>query len=294
MNYKSSVSDCDYYFLSLLFALKTSTRSSNSFLWDSRGNVLSNILTFVVVPFHKSGNIELGLFDNLHLADVAILDGEDGGSLTLDLLSGGSGNKSLDKSLKISLSGQGRHGINHFGADRADLGGLGVTGLLELIVLLLGEGDAEHTDDVTISGAGVNIGLNDRLLLLDEGAKLVTGHVHTVEVKETVVSLNILDTELDLTVSHGLVIVEISKGELNNTSLQSIGSNLGTLGLGNDGLSALLLGEDGGGDELVPLLLEEGVDSLLLSALLGLCETLVLSLLLIELREKALDDMIKV
>lgn len=148
--------------------------------------------------------------------------------------------------------------------------------------MLLGEGDAEHTDDVTVGGTSINVGLNDGLLLLDEGAKLVTGHVHAVEVEETVVSLNILDTKLDLTVRHGLVVIEIGKGELDNTSLQSIRSNLGTLGLGDDGLSALLLGKDGGSDELVPLLLEEGVDGLLLSALLGLCESLVLSLLMIE------------
>jgi len=245
------------------------------------------------VPLHKSGNIELGLLDHLNLADVAILDGEDGRSFLLDLLSGGSSDKSLDESLEVSLSGQGGHGVDHLGADGADLGRLGVTGLLELIVLLLGEGDTEQTDDVAISGAGVNIGLNDRLLLLDEGAKLVTGHVHAVEVEETVVSLNILNTELDLTVSHGLVVIEISKGELDNTSLQSIGSNLLTLGLGDDGLSALLLGKDGGSDELVPFFLEEGVDGLLLSALLGLCESLVLSLLMMELkRGSGLDDAI--
>ena len=234
------------------------------------------------MPFHKSGNIELGLLDNLHLADVAILDGEDGRGLTLDLLSGSSGDESLNESLKVTLSGQGGHGVDHLGADSADLGRLGVTGLLELIVLLLGEGDAEHTDDVTVGGTSINVGLNDGLLLLDEGAKLVTGHVHAVEVEETVVSLNILDTKLDLTVRHGLVVIEIGKGELDNTSLQSLRSNLGTLGLGDDGLSALLLGKDGGSDELVPLLLEEGVDDLLLSALLGLCESLVLSLLVIK------------
>jgi hypothetical protein len=101
-----------------------------------------------------------------------------------------------------------------------------------------------------------------------------------VEVEKTVVSLNILDTELDLAVGHGLIIVEVGEGKLDNTSLQSIRGNLGTLCLGDDGLSALLLGEDGGGDELVPLLLEEGVDGLLLGALLGFCESLVLSLLL--------------
>lgn len=263
------------------FFLKTATRSSNSLLRDSRGNVLANILTFIVVPLHKSSNIKLGLLDNLHLADVAILDGEDGRCLTLDFLSGCSSNKSLNKSLKVSLSGQGGHSVDHLGADRTDLGRLGVTGLLELIILLLGEGDAEQTDNVTIGGTGINIGLNDRLLLLDEGAKLITGHVHTVEVEKTVVSLNILDTELDLAVGHGLIIVEVGKGKLDNASLQSIRGNLGTLSLGDDGLSALLLGEDGGGDELVPLLLEEGVDGLLLGALLGLCESLVLSLLLL-------------
>lgn len=232
------------------------------------------------MPLHKSSNIELGLLDHLHLADIAILDGEDGRSFRHDLVSGGSSNKSLDKSLQVSLSGQGGHGADHLGADRTDLGRLGVTCLLELIVLLLGESDAEHADDVTVGGTGINVGLNDRLLLLDEGAKLITGHIHAVEVEETVESLNILDTELDLTVSHGLIVVEIGKGEFDNTSLQSIGSNLGTLGLGDDGLSALLLGEDGGGDELVPLFLEEGVDDLLLATLLGLCESLVLSLLM--------------
>jgi len=245
------------------------------------------------VPFHKSGNIELGLLDNLYLADVAILDGEDGRSLTLDLLSGGSSDESLDESLEVSLSGQGGHGVDHLGADSADLRRLGVTGLLELIVLLLGEGNAEHTDNVTVRGTGIDVGLNDGLLLLDEGAKLVTGHVHTVEVKKTVVSLNILDTKLDLTVRHGLVVIEISKGELDNTSLQSLRSNLGTLGLGDDGLSALLLGEDGGSDELVPLLLEEGVDGLLLSSLLGLRESLVLSLLMIDKIERGLDGAIR-
>jgi hypothetical protein len=148
-----------------------------------------------------------------------------------------------------------------------------------LIILLLGEGNAEHADNVSVGGTAVNVGLDDGLLLLDEGAKLVTGHVHTVEVEETVVSLNILDTKLDLAVRHGFVVVQVGKGELNDTALKVIRGDLGTLGLGDDGLAAVLLGEDGRGDELVPFLLEEGVDGLLLGALLGLRETLILSLL---------------
>ena len=67
--------------------LKTATRSSNSLLRDSRGNVLANILTFIVVPLHKSSNIKLGLLDNLHLADVAILQREHALASLLDVTS---------------------------------------------------------------------------------------------------------------------------------------------------------------------------------------------------------------
>ena len=277
---------CNSFYFQVTVALEPSSSTSNILSSDGRSNIGTNILSIVIVPLHQGGNIELGLLDNLNLADVAVLNGEDGGGLTLNLLSGGSGNKSLDKGLEVTLSSEAGHGGNHLGTDLLHLGRLGVASLLELIILLLGEGNAEHADNVSVGGTAVNVGLDDGLLLLDEGAKLVTGHVHTVEVEETVVSLNILDTKLDLTVRHGLVVIEIGKGELDNTSLQSLRSNLGTLGLGDDGLSALLLGEDGRSDELVPLLLEEGVDDLLLSSLLGLRESLVLSLLMIELNKR--------
>jgi hypothetical protein len=61
-----------------------------------------------------------------------------------------------------------------------------------------------------------------------------------MEVKETVESLNILNTKLDLTVGSCLVVIEISKGKFNDTSLESLRGNLGTLGLGNDSLSTFL------------------------------------------------------
>jgi len=91
-----------------------------------------------------------------------------------------------------------------------------------------------------------------------------------VEVEEAVESLDILDTKLDLAVRHGLVVVEVSQGKFDDASLKAVRGDLGTLGLGDDGLSALLLGEDGGSDELVPFFFEEGVNCLFLSALLGL------------------------
>lgn len=263
-----------------LIALKASTRSSNSLLRNSRGNILSNILAIIRMPLHQGGNIELGLLNHLHLTDVAILNGEDGGGLTLDFLTGSSGDESLDQSLEVSLSGECGHGVDHLGTNLLGLSRLGITRLLKLIILLLGESNAEHADDVSVGGTAVDIGLNDGLLLLDQGAELVAGHVHAVEVEKAVESLNIFDAELDLAVAHGFVVVQISEGEFNDTSFEVFGCDFGTLGFGDDGFTAVLLGEDGGSNELVPFFLEEGVDGLLLSSLLGLCETLVLALLM--------------
>jgi len=231
------------------------------------------------VPLHQRSDIELGLLDHLNLTDVAILDWEDAGGLTLNLFSSSTRNECLDQSLEVSFASEGGHGADHLSADGLTLRRLGVTSLLELVILLLGEGNAEHADNVSVRGTGVNIGLNNTLLLLDKRAQLITGHVHTVEVKEAVKSLDILNTKLDLAVGHGFVLIKVSKRELDYTSLKAVGSDFLSLGLGNDGLSALLLGEDGGGDKLVPFFLEEGVDCLLLSALLGLRKSLILSLL---------------
>ena len=81
-----------------------------------------------------------------------------------------------------------------------------------MIVLLLGKGDAEHTYDVSVGGTTIDIGLDDALLLFDERAKLVAGHVHAVKVEEAIVALNVLDAEFDFTVAHGLVVVEVGEG----------------------------------------------------------------------------------
>jgi len=221
------------------------------------------------VPFHQFGNIKLGLLEDLDLSDVAVLDGEDRAALLGDLFSNGSRDELLDKRLEVSLGSKLGHVGNHLGADCSALSGLGVAGGRDLVVLGSRESNAKETDSVSVRGAAVNIGLNDGLLLSDQRAKLVTGHVHAVEVQQAVVSLNILDTEPDLAVGKGLVLLEIGERNLDDTSLEVVRSDLGTLGLGNQGLSGILLGKDGGSDELVPFLLEEGIDGLFAGSLLG-------------------------
>lgn len=234
------------------------------------------------MPLHERSDVELGLLDHLDLADVAVFDGEDAGRLPHDLVARRARDKSFHEGLEVTLACEGRHSGNHLGADAALLGGLGVASLLELVVLLLREGNAEHADDVSVSRPGVDVGLDDGLLLLDEGAELIAGHIHAVEVEEAVESLHILNTKLDLAVGAGLVLVEVAEGKLDNSALETLRGDLLSLSSGDDGLSALLLAEDGRRDELVPILLEEGVDSLLLGALLGLSQALVLSAVDIE------------
>jgi hypothetical protein len=231
-----------------------------------------------VMPFHQFRNIELGLLEDLDLSDVAVLDREDRAALLGDLVTDRGGDELLDKRLKVSLGSELGHVGDHLGADRPALGGLGVASGRDLVVLGPREGDAEQTDGVSVRGAAVYVGLNDGLLLSDQRAKLVTGHVHTVEVHQAVVSLNVLNTESDLAVGKGFVLLEIGEGDLDDTSLKEVGSDLGSLGLGDQGLSAVLDGKDRGGDKLVPFFLEKGVDGLFAGSLLGLRQSLILSL----------------
>lgn len=63
------------------------------------------------------------------------------------------------------------------------------------------------------------------LPLLDHGPELVSGHVHSVEVSENVFSLDFLRDELELPEGH-LIVLEISQGGLEHTTLQTLRSNL--------------------------------------------------------------------
>lgn len=127
----------------------------------------------------------------------------------------------LDKLLKITLGSLLGHDLEHLLTDGTDVTSLGVTSrLLGLVGLLLGEGNGEKTKDVTISGTNIDVTLNKSLPLADKGADLVTGHVHTVEVSDNIVTLNILTDKLDLSEVLGLVTtVKLGERDLKDTTL---------------------------------------------------------------------------
>jgi hypothetical protein len=232
------------------------------------------------VPLHESRDIKLWLLENLDLANVAVLDREDARGFFCDLFSNRSGNELLNEGFKVSLVSQFGHSRNHLCSNGTSLRGLGVARALDLILLRFCESNAKQAHHVSVGGTAINISFDNGLLLTDQTAKLITGHVHSVEVEEAVVSLNIFDTELNFAVSKCLILVQVGKRHLNNTSLEVFGGNLGTLGLGDEGLSSIFDSKNGRGNQVVPFLLEEGVNCLLTATLLTLRQSLVLSLLM--------------
>jgi len=66
------------------------------------------------------------------------------------------------------------------------------------------------------------VGLDQRLPLSDQRPELVGGEVHSVEVGQTVLALNLIDTELDFTESLLLILIQIGKRKLNDTTFQGI------------------------------------------------------------------------
>ena len=91
----------------------------------------------------------------------------------------------------------------------------------------LGEADAEHTEEVSVEGLGLNEGLDGGVPLLDDGAKLVTGDVHTVEVGVAVEALDFLDLDLHLSPCLFVAVsVQISEGNLKHTAFQAVSGDL--------------------------------------------------------------------
>lgn len=87
----------------------------------------------------------------------------------------------------------------------------------------LGEANAEESEEVAINSLGLHECFDQGVPLLDEGAELVLGNVHSVEVSEAVVALDFFD--LDLNLSPGLstaVSIQISQRYFEYSTLQTV------------------------------------------------------------------------
>ena len=139
------------------------------------------------------------------------------------------------------------------------MGSLGVAGGFNLSWCFLGESNAEHSDNVSIEGLGLNVSLNERVPLSDHGACLISSDVHTVEVGVAVKSLDLIDLELKLSPVLGIGrVVAVSKGGGENTTSQTVSRVNETGSLVDWGHGDLSLVKSRGKD-VVPFFLSEWV-----------------------------------
>lgn len=139
------------------------------------------------------------------------------------------------------------------------MGSLGVAGGFNLSWCFLGESNAEHSDNVSIEGLGLNVSLNERVPLSDHGASLISSDVHTVEVGVAVKSLDLIDLELKLSPVLGIGrVVAVSKGGGENTTSQTVSRVDETGSLVDWGHGDLSLVKSRGKD-VVPFFLSEWV-----------------------------------
>ena len=112
--------------------------------------------------------------------------------------------------------------LSHLLSDSPDLRRGSIGGLLDLVRSALGEGDGEEAEEVVVSGLDSDVGLDQGLPLSDEGSELVRSKIKTVEVSQTVLSLDLIDTELDLSECVVFILLQICQRNLENSSLQCI------------------------------------------------------------------------
>jgi len=170
--------------------------------------------------------------------------------------------------------------IDHLLADSFHLRMLGVASFLLGSLILVGVSNAEDSEKKSISGLDISSGLDESLPFLDHGSELVGGQIHTMEISEDTVALDILGNELEFSERPLRIVValQISQGHFEYSTLQSFRRDFCSLGSVDQSLSHLSGLEDGRSLHIIPVLTGEGINDLLLGTLLApLAEALVLT-----------------
>ena len=118
------------------------------------------------VELEELAEIELGGLEDLDLADEDITEGVDRLAGLLNLVSDNLGDELVDELLQVAGGSLGNHDLEHLLANLTDLGRLSIGGLLDLVDTLLGEGNSEEAEQVTIGGLDIDVGLDDGLLFI--------------------------------------------------------------------------------------------------------------------------------
>jgi hypothetical protein len=127
--------------------------------------------------------------------------------------------------------------LGHLLSDSSDLRGGGIGGLLDLVGSALGESNGEQAEEVVVGSLDCDIGLNQRLPLSDERPQLIGCEVETMKIGQAVLSLDLIDPELDLSECVVLILLQIRQRNLEDSALQCIVCVLEAGGSVDEGLA---------------------------------------------------------
>jgi len=227
-------------------------------------NSLAGILSRSTVDLSELVGIKLGVLKKLDLADVNVGNRIDTNAALLDLLGNNLRDELVHKLMKAADRSLTTHDLHHTLADqvhttRLSVGGKRMTLVTNGILLLCGESNAEHTHDVTIKSLHINVSLDERLPLADKRPETIVGEVHAMEISQATTTIDLIYTELHLSVSEFLILLKISQVGLKHTALKSISSDLKTDSLVYASLANSAVDEVVGSNNIIPFLTKEGI-----------------------------------
>ena len=177
----------------------------------------------VIVEFGELGGVNLWPLDDLNLSNSDVLDRVDSVDFLGNLLLDNFGGEEVEDLGGGGFSDLLGNDLVHAASDLLLLRAEGIVGLLLLVCRFSGEDDGENSDNISVLGSAILNSFNEGFALLDEGAKLVTGHIDTVEAAESISSSGLIDDQTDF--SPGKVVLvggKISLARLYNTSTNAI------------------------------------------------------------------------
>jgi len=229
------------------------------------------------VHVQKFAQVKTRALEDLDFVDEDVVEWVDGLASLLDILADRIRDQLVDSLLQVGRADLLGDDVNHLTADILDLLRLSVGSFLDLVLSFLGEADAEKAKSVGVAGFHIHASLDHGLPLLNHGPGLVRGEVHSVEVGETITSLDIFADEAELAEGN-LVVLKIGERHFVDATLQAVRRDAGTSSLVDRRLADASGVEHDWGSDIVPFLAGERVDDLLLLTLLSsLGQTLVLS-----------------
>ena len=126
-------------------------------------------------------DIQFGFLQHFDFSDDDVVEGVDESAGLGDGLGGGVSQQVLDEFGEVVGAGFLLDDVSHFFSDHFHSLSLGVTGLADLVRVLLREPDHEHSHHESVQSLHFAHSFDQRLPFADEVAEFVTGHVHSVE-----------------------------------------------------------------------------------------------------------------